>query len=205
MLAALVPLLRSAVAHAGVGGLFPLFGAGTKMLALSMLIMLSAAAPALMLLLPPENVPSLSPKDIPGTGFFLWRVLLGTALGIALLLALSLGTNYEAIAASTTWGQRLRLSGANGAHGGLLFAALTLMQLALLLTHAINMLLCGAQALRITFPNALAGGRAVALLALPIALSLVAFMLFGFDVLLAVAAFCAVPAGLALIRRPHAP
>lgn len=205
VLAALVPLLRSAVAHAGVGGLFPLLGAGGKMLALSLLVMLSAAAPALMLLLPPEHVKDFSPQDVPGTGFFLWRVLLGAALGIALLLALSLGSNYETIAASTTWGQRLRLSGANGAHGGLLFAALTLMQLALLLTQAINMLLCGAQALRIAFPKALAGWRAGALLALPIALSLVGFMLFGFDVLLAVAALCAVPAGLALIRRHYAP
>ena len=174
-------------------GLFPLLGPGAGQTGLAALCMLAGAAPALLLALPPSEVAGID-EDVriaatPGAGFFLWRVLVGAAMGTVLLLALTLGGTYERIAAETSWGQRMQLPRTSGAQTVLLL----LITSGLLLTAAQTML-AGAQALRVALPCA---GRG----ALPLVLALCAGLLTalvyaGLDWALRIAPLLSVPAAL---------
>ncbi len=198
MFAALV--LRM-VRYGSAGGLFPLLGTGTGPLALSLALMVSCAAPVLMLLLPPREIEDIAQEDVPRAGFFILRAVLGAAVGCALLLVMIMSTTVETLASYAAWGERLRLIPASGGRGGLLFSFLTLCQLALLLLHAANMLLSSEDALSQAIP-ALSRRRLslIVLLAL-CALALLAMTVYGFDAALAAGALCGIPALAALLMR----
>lgn len=193
-------LIRTASSGAW-DGLFPLLGAGSETLGLSLVIMLSCAAPALLLLLPPQEAGALAESDVPKAGFFVWRAVLGAAAGAGLLFVMTLGTTYETIAGYSSWGERLRLIPADGGRGGLLFSFLTLCQLTLLLLHAACMLLAAEHALMQAFP-ALARYKSGLLLLVALAgAALILLTVCGFDGVLAAGAFAGIPAALALVRR----
>ncbi len=200
--AALIVLLRP-VLRGQTGGMFPLLGTGTRMLGLSALMMLSAAAPVVLLTLPLENAGEIKPEDLPGSGFFAWRAFLGSAFGVLVLLGMTLGTTHETLAGYHAWGERLRLFGADGGKAGLLFAFLTACECALLFLHALIMLFCAGDALALSFPALKKKGLSLALCGLIAALSLSALMFFGFDPILAAGALAGLPALFALIRRPY--
>ena len=155
-------------------GLFPLLGPGAQQVALAALCMLAGAAPVLLLALPPAELAEIDEATrlgaTPGPGFFLWRVLLGGAIGVLLLAALSLGGPYERIAQETSWGQRMLLARASGPRAGGTQTALLILQAAALLLCAAQTMLAGAQALSAALPR-------LQPFALPVALALCAGLL----------------------------
>ncbi len=197
-------LVKSVSSGTGAASLFPLLGTGAQTLGLSALIMLSCAAPALLVLLPPDNAGELTEEDIPKAGFFIRRMLAGAALGALFLFAMTLGASHELLAGTHSWGQRLHPSMADGGRGGLLFPLMTVFQLGLLFVCAVNLLLGGAQALGDAFSPLKKGKRALLLLFVPVAGALFSMMLFGFDAALAGGALCGVFALPALLLRGKA-
>ena len=198
--AAIAVLLRP-VMRGETGGVFPLLGAGTPMLGLSALLMLGAAAPVVLLMLPPKQLGSILPEDVPPAGFFAGRAFAGALVGVLVLLGMTLGTTHETIAGEHAWGERLRLFGADGGRAGLFVSLLTVLECVLLFLHAAITLFSAADAL------SLAGVKkkvlALALCALPACAALFALLYFGFNPILAAGALAILPSGLALIRRPH--
>ena len=159
-------------------GLFPILGAGTLPLGVAALCMLSAASPLLMLLLPPPELERAGEAarrcPVPGTGFFLVRVLPGAAMGVLLLFAASVLSTYEALMESGEWGMRLRI--VTQARGGLLPMLLILCEMTAMALLSICMLSAAEQALLRALPCARRGRAGLwaqlavlaALLALPI-------------------------------------
>ena len=200
--AAMLLALLVRTASSGVsGGLFPLLGTGAKMLALSAAMMLSCAAPVLLLLIPPGEAGELSESELPKAGFFVLRAVLGAAIGAGLLLTMTLSSSYETLAGYSSWGERLRLIPADGGRGGLLFSFLTLCQLALLLLHAAIMLLSGEAALTQMFPKLKHCKAGLLLLLLLIGAALTLLVFFGFDGAIAAGALAGIPALAALLLK----
>lgn len=176
-------------------GLFPILGAGAKPLALAALAMLFGAAPALMLMLPPQMLEGETDCAIPPTRFFLSRVLAGALVGMLLLFLTSACTTYESIAQSMTWGARLRMAAGNQPHEGVLQMALTLAKLTAMLLLAVNMLCAARYALGLAFPRLKKGhAGTMVCLALLAALLLVQSLFGDMPALLAAPAIAAAAA-----------
>lgn len=192
-------------------GLFPLWGAGALPLATACACMLTAAAPVLMLLLPPpelEEVDGALRKElIPSTGFFLHRVLPGAAFGCLLLFVLSVCSTYESIAAQKTWGERLRILSSGQPHEGISQALLSVCQLLALLLLAVSQLCAAEQALVRVLPRLSCLRTGLLILSALLALCLLALIVFGFDKALFAAPWLALPSTLCLLpsaRRKEA-
>ena len=136
-------------------GLFPILGAGAGPLGMASLATLFGAAPALMLMLPPQELDEIPEDDrhVPGVSFFLRRMLAGALTGVLLLFLTSACTTYESIARSSEWGARLRMAAGNQPHEGLLQMLLTLSKLMAMLLLSVNMLCAAQQALALTNPR----------------------------------------------------
>lgn len=187
-------------------GLFPLLGPGARQTGLAALCMLAGAVPALLIALPPPELAQVDEamrlRATPGVGFFLWRVLLGAAVGSLLLAALSMGGTYERIAQETAWGQRMLPAHAGGSRAGVAQTALLLLLCAGLLLTASQLMLAGAQALRGALPR-LGRGALPAVLALCAGL-LTALVYAGLDLCVRFMPLLALPAaaaGLLCLRR----
>lgn len=171
------------------------------MLTLSALLMLSAAAPVVLLMLPPQQIGSILPEDVPPAGFFAGRAFIGAAVGVLVLLGMTLGTTHETIAGEHAWGERLRLFGTDGGRAGLFVSFLILCECVLLFLYAAITLFSAADAL------ALAGikkqGLSLTVCALLSSAALFALLYFGFDPILGAGTLAIVPTSVALIRRPH--
>lgn len=148
--AALAVLILLSLPGTRIVGLFPILGAGALPLGVSALCMAGAASPALLLLLPPPELEQAGEAalrcPLPGAGFFVRRVLLGALCGVGLLLCLCACATYESIAAMDTWGERLRLFGAE--RPGLAQTLLTLGQMIAMLLLGASALCASAQAAR---------------------------------------------------------
>ena len=199
--AMLLALLVRTASSGASGGLYPLLGAGAKTLALSAAMMLSCAAPVLLLLIPPAEAGELTDSDLPKAGFFVLRAVLGAAVGAGLLLTMTLSSTYETLAGYSSWGERLRLIPANGGRGGLLFSFITLCQLALFLLHAAIMLLSGEAALTQMFPKLKRGKAGLILLLALIGAALILLVFFGFDGAIAAGALAGIPALTAVLLK----
>ena len=193
---ALLLLLFGRTASSGaLGGVFPFLGTGGGTLALCAMVMLCSAAPVLLLLLPPQEIPALSSDDLPGAGFFVLRAVAGATIGCLLLLMMPLSSTYETLAGYVSWGERLRLIPASGGRGGLLFSFLTLCQTALLLLHAAILLLSCEQALASPAPSLDQGRIGLLLPFFLCALALLAMTLWGLDFSIAAGIAAGIPAG----------
>ncbi len=186
--AVIVLVLGAAVSAGEYDGLFPLLGTGADQLILNALLMVSCAAPALLLLVPPKEADQFAQSDLPGSGFFALYAAAGAAGGCALLLLMTAASSYETLQGYSTWGQRLRLIPASGGRGGLLFSFLTLCQIVLVFLYAANMLLSCEQAVAGAFPKLKTARLALFLPLLLSALALFAMTAFGFDAALIAAA-----------------
>lgn len=184
-------------------GLFPILGAGPLPLGVSCACMLSAASPALMLLLPPPELAQIEGAEdgslVPGAGFFLRRVLLGAGFGAGLLFVLSVCGTYESIAAQQTWGERLRILCSGQPHEGIPQALLTVCQLSAIALLAVNMLCAGEQALVRAFPRLSRLRAGLLLLTALAALCLFALIAFGTGKALFAAPGLILPTALCLI------
>ena len=200
---ALALLTASSVPLEIPAGLFPIWGAGALPLAVACACMLSAAAPVLMLLLPPPELEeidgALRKEFIPGTGFFLSRVLPGAAFGCLLLFVLSVCSTYESIAAQKTWGERLRILSSGQPHEGIGQALLAVCQMLALLLLAVSQLCAAEQALVRVLPRLARLRTGLLLLTALLALCLLALIVFGFDKALFAAAWLALPSALCLL------
>lgn len=161
-------------------GLFPVLGAGAVPLGAAALYMLSAAAPAALLLLEPPALAQAGEEaqrcPAPGTGFFLGRTLSGALAGALLLLALCACNTYESIA--SLWGDRLRILSSGHPREGLPQTALTAVQLLCILLLGANALCAAEQALCCAFPRL--GRFSLAPLALLLAAAVLSLVAFGF-------------------------
>lgn len=132
-------------------GLFPLLGAGCVPLGAAAACMLAGACPALMLLLAPPEIDAAGGAaqacPVPGTAFFLLRVLPGAAFGSALLLMLCGCGTYESIAAQSVWGDRLRILCTGQPQEGLPQMMLTICQMLAIALLAAGTLCTAEQAL----------------------------------------------------------
>lgn len=205
------PLLMPGLGAAAVPwrvpvGLFPLLGAGAMELGAAAVCMLFAAAPVLMLALPP---PQLAGQDyeIPGKAFFLRRVIPGALAGVLLLFLSSACTTYESILESTQWGARLNMAAGNPAREGIAQMLLTVTKLLAMLLLASNMLCAAEQALTLAFSALTKGRMSLAILLFLLFLSLSALVALGEKPLLIAAPGIVIPAALAawmLGRRKRA-
>jgi len=131
-------------------GLFPLLGAGAGETLFAALCMTAAALPALLIALPPPETAELPLEErikrVPGTGFFLLRLLPGALTGILLLCGLSLRGTYEGVAALRGWGERMRITSAP--HEGVAGTLIALLQLISFAVAALCLLLGAAEAAR---------------------------------------------------------
>lgn len=201
--AALLLLTAASVPMEIPVGLFPILGAGPLPLIISCACMLSAASPALMLLLPPPELAQIEGAEdgilVPGAGFFLRRVLLGAGFGCLLLFALSVCGTYESIAAQQTWGERLRIICSGQPHEGIPQALLTVCQLSAIALLAVNMLCAGEQALVRAFPRLSSLRAGLLMMTALCALCLFALIVFGLDRALFAAPGLILPTALCLI------
>lgn len=186
-------------------GLFPILGAGAKPLALAALAMLFGAAPALMLMLPPQMTKDEPPANIPSARFFLVRVLCGALGGALLLFLTSACTTYESIAQSMTWGARLRMAAGNQPHEGVLQMFLTLFKLMAMLLLAANMLCAARHALGLAFPRLKSGPAGTMLCTALLAALLLMRSLFGDAPALLAAPAIAAAAALAALLLGRGP
>lgn len=180
-------------------GLFPILGAGAPQLGMASLGMLFAAAPALMLALPPPEIAlagdAAQACAIPEKRFFVRRVLGGALAGVALLFLSCAAATYESIQESTQWGARLHMTA--GSLPGVLQMLLILFKLMAMLLLAANMLCAAEQAIVLAFP-ALSRNRSGLVLLLPVLfLCLAALIILGERLLLSLAPASVVPAALA--------
>lgn len=199
--AVLLGLSLSAMPMRIPAGLFPILGAGAPQLGMASLSMLFAAAPALMLALPPPEI-ARSGDDaqacaFPEKRFFVRRVLCGALIG-AVLLLLSCGTApYESTLESTQWGARLSITAGASAHEGVLQMLLTLFKLLAMLLLAANMLCAAEQALVLAFPALSQSRLGLAILLLAFFICLAALIILGERLLLSLTPAIAAPAMLA--------
>ena len=129
-------------------------------------------------------------------------MLLGAAVGALLLAALTLGGTYERIAQETAWGQRMLPAHAGGSRAGVWHMALLLLLCAGLTLTAAQLMLAGAQALRVALPFAGRGALA-GVLALCAGL-LTALVYAGLDLAVRLMPLLILPAaaaGLTCLRR----
>lgn len=183
----------------GIDGLFPLLGAGKTPLLAASLCMPAAAVPAMIILLPPPEIPDplRSETALPGTGFFLCRILAGMGAGALLVTLLCAGSTYASIAGMDVWGERLRIASSAKPHEGFAQALLLLCQTCAVFLSSVSLLLSACESLCAAFP--LHPRIALcALCALLFAL-LVLLTLFGFSAALFAAPLAILPAAAALI------
>lgn len=182
-------------------GLFPILGAGAPQLGMASLGMLFAAAPALMLALPPPEITlagdAAQACALPDKRFFVQRVLCGALIGAVLLLLSCGAAPYESIEDSTQWGARLSITAGASAHEGVLQMLLTLFKLLAMLLLAANMLCAVEQALVLAFPSLSRNRSGLVLLLLVLFFCLAALIILGERPLLLLAPGIAVPAVLA--------
>ena len=197
----LLALTLASMPQQAPAGLFPLLGAGPLPLGAAALCMTAAVSPALMLLVYPMEIAETGEAamrcEIPGTRFFLWRVLSGAGTGILLLFAASVCMTYEAIGESGTWGARLHMISSGQPHEGLAQMTLTVLQLAAMGLLAANMLAASAQALACAFGRKRRAG--LPLLALGLGALLVVLAANGFGRALFAAPLLAASAAVLLI------
>ena len=127
--------------------LFPLLGRDTVSLLPGVLLCLCGAAPALMLMLPPQGVHGAPP----GACFLARRVLAGGLCGAGAPLMGALMNGFEAMSQQDVWGMRLRIAG--GAGHSAPAAALTLLQLGAMALGAAALLCAAEEALTRAFPR----------------------------------------------------
>lgn len=189
----LAALSLSTLSFETAAGLFPLLGTGARNLGLSALCMIAAAAPALLIALPPPELKDVPQREraTPGAWFFVWRVMLGAALGVGLLMVLSLCSTYEGLAAQQTWGRRMLIFCQREPHEGLGETILTLLQALSLLLCAIHGLLGAAQAWQAVWPRLGRGALGGCLLVC--ALLLTALVVAGVDIARRVAPLLGAP------------
>lgn len=194
-----LPLLLAALTAGALSfdtpaGLFPLLGRGARPLALSALVALGGATPALMLTLPPPELDERGQRLLPGGWFFAWRVGLGALGAVLLLLAISLCGTYETMDALETWGARMRVICAGKPREGILQTGLTLLQLLSLAVGAAAMAGAAEQAARRAFPALARGHMGLGLIALLGCAALYALVVFGFEIALRAAPYLLISA-----------
>lgn len=184
---------------AQINGLFPILGAGEKPLLLSAACMLGSLAPILTLMLPPQKLTQEQQTACPppGAWFYVWRMGLGAAFAIALLLALCAANSYEMI--PEILGQRLRWAFGAKPEASLVKTLLTLLQLCALLLSSAHLLACCETAVARAC-TALARFRVgLALSALLAGACLLLMVFFGAENVLAAAPFMCIPSLLLLL------
>lgn len=204
LLAAALPVLvLMTTSMNSLSGLFPLLGPGARRVLLAALGMTGGAAPALMLFNPPAEIDAiLQPGEdvpLPGAAFFLWRMMLGAAIGCALLATLSLCSTYASIRGELAWGERMRVLCASHPQSGLAPAALVLCQTVALLLLAINTLCAAEQAFICAFPALGKRRLGLTLCVLLAAAALGAMVWFGFSAVPTAAGWLAAPGGLTVL------
>ena len=127
-----------------LAGLFPWLGTGTRPLALCALCLLGASAPVALLFLPPPECADAC--ALPGAWFFVWRVLLGGACGVLMLLAVSLCNTYETLAGLRVWGERMHIVSSSQPREGITHMLLALAKLAALFIGGVSTLCAAEQA-----------------------------------------------------------
>ena len=85
--------------------------------------------------------------SVPGTGFFILRLLAGGAVAALLLMALSLGNTYEGMAGLRSWGERMIILSYGAPREGMAGTLLTIMQILTLALSSVNALLGAIRAL----------------------------------------------------------
>lgn len=196
----LAVLTASVLSFDTPAGLFPLLGTGAGPLALSALMALSAAAPVLMLTLPPPELDERGQAMAPGGWFFAWRVGLGALCAVLLLMAVSLCGTYETLSELGIWGARMRVICTGKPREGILQTGLTLLQLLSLVIGASAMLSGAEQAAACAFSGLARRRMGLGLLFLLGCAALYALVVFGFDIALRAAPFLLIPTALLLIR-----
>lgn len=139
-----------------LAGLFPWLGTGARPLALCALCLLGACAPVALLFLPPPECADAC--ALPGTWFFIWRVLLGGVCGVLMLLAVSLCNTYETLAGLRVWGERMHIVSSSQPREGITHMLLALAKLAALFIGGVSTLCAAEQAACCALP-ALHRGR----------------------------------------------
>ena len=147
-------LLAARPLFAGAGeGLFPLLGAGAKQTGIAAACMAAPVLAALGLALPPESLAQMGEeayrKSIPKAGFFIRRLCAGALAAALLLLAISLCSTYEGMAAHRSWGERMTLLLSGAPREGVMGTLLTLAQVLALALSAVNALLGAVRAFRL--------------------------------------------------------
>ena len=193
--AALVIFAGLSLFSSSAAGFFPLLGAGIGPLGRSALLSLSACSPALMLLLPPQELET--PAPVPKAGFFALRIVLGGLLGALMLAALSLCNPYEIIQGQHVWGARMTILASARPREGLVQTLLMLAQLFSMLIGAVSTLCAAAQAFETAFPKLRFFSLWFCAALLLAALLATAF--FGMDVLLAASPFLLIPEGVLIV------
>lgn len=185
----LLLLTLSALSFDSPVGLFPILGTGVQPLLFSALCALPGAIPALLLFLPPAELPEegLPPRALPGAWFFVWRVMLGGLIGVLLLFALSFSSAYKAMQSHLLWGQRMVILSHVRPRQGLFQAFLSLLQLLSLVLSAASLLTGCKQALFL--PNQ----KALLLCTLALFAALTALTLCGIRIALWAAPFLLAP------------
>ena len=200
--AALVIFTGLSLSSSSTAGLFPLLGAGVQPLGWSALVGLSACSPALMLLLPPQELED-TPVPVPNAGFFALRLLIGGLLGVLMLAALALCNPYEIIRGQHVWGARMTILSSARPREGLMQTLLVLAQLFSMLIGAVSTLCAAAQALETAFPKM--RFFSLWLCAALLLGAMLAAAFFGMDVLLYASPFLLIPEGVliaaSLIRK----
>lgn len=133
-----------------LAGLFPLLGQGAQPLALCALCQLGACAPVALLFLPPPECAQA--RSLPGAWFFVWRVLLGGACGVLMLLAISLCNTYETLTGLRVWGERMHIVSSSQPREGLTHMMLVLTQITSLFIGGVSTLCAAEQAVCCVLP-----------------------------------------------------
>lgn len=178
-------------------GLFPLLGAGAPQLGLSALAMLGAASPVLMLMLPPDALRDAGEEAqrcaVPKPGFFIGRVTAGTAMGIAMLLALTLCNSYESLRTQGVWGQRMVILSCSEPSEDLFQMLLTLAQVSALTLGAVGTICAAEQSAMRALPKLGAHRLGLGLCMLLCAAAIFCLIRFGFVIALRTAPFLLIP------------
>ncbi len=185
----LLLLTCSALAFDSPVGLFPILGTGIKPLLFSAFCALPGAIPALLLFLPPDDLPEdgQPPFAVPSPSFFVLHVLMGGLMGVLLLFALSFSSPYKGIQSHLLWGQRMVILSHVRPREGLFQAMLALLQLLTLELSAAALLTGCKQAL------SLPDQKALVLCTSALFAALTALTLFGIRIALWTAPFLIVP------------
>lgn len=167
--------------RSGLHGLFPILGRSAGSLAAAAAAMTAAAVPALTIILPPQELKSLSAPDmhVPETGFFARRAAAGALAGCAAVFLLCAGNTPEILAKERLFGMRLLAPAGGGAHQGIFDTAVILALTAACALTAARLLACAASAAQCAFAHALKGHRALIVLGAALAAALLVFAALG--------------------------